>query len=381
MNSHSGGFAVKTVGTRMLISPPKYVQGAGAMHDLGEHTALLGTNAVVLADRGVWGFVDTAVTDSLAAAGVKLTREVFGGLCTQKEIDRVAAAARAAGADVIVGIGGGTAIDTAKAVGHALDDIAVVSAPTVASTDAPTSALAVIYTEDGAFERYSFFQRNPNLVLVDTALVAGAPSRFIVSGMGDALATWYEARVCVAANRTAMAGGLATGASLALARLCWETLMEYGHQARISAEQHVVTPALEKVTEANTLLSGLGFESCGLAAAHGIHNGLTVSHKVHGMMHGEKVNIGTLAQLVLEGAPTEELDTYLEFSRSVGLPTTLAEIGLVDPGREELLAIGRAATAEGETTHNMPFPVTPEMVADALLAGDAYARATAGKAA
>ncbi len=370
---------MNTVATRMLISPPKYVQGAGAMQNLGEHVARLGENAVVLADKGVWGLVDEAVTSSLSAAGVKLTKETFGGLCTQKEIDRITAAAKDAGADVIVGIGGGTAIDTAKAVGHARGDIAVVSAPTVASTDAPTSALAVIYTEEGAFERYSFFTRNPNLVLVDTQLVAGAPSRFIVSGMGDALATWYEARVCVAAERTAMAGGLATGASLALAKLCWETLMEYGPQARLAAEQHVVTPALEKITEANTLLSGLGFESCGLAAAHGIHNGLTVSHKVHGMMHGEKVNIGTLAQLILEGAPTEELDTYLGFSRAVGLPTTLAEVGLGDAGREELLAIGRASTAAGETTHNMPFVVTQEMVADALVGGDAYARAYAKK--
>ncbi|MFJ9343240.1 glycerol dehydrogenase [Streptomyces sp. NPDC101733] len=368
---------MKTIGTRMLISPAKYVQGAGAMHELGEHVARLGENVVVLADKSVWEFVDAAVSESLAAAGVRLTKEVFGGLCTQREIDRVAAAAEETGADVIVGIGGGTAIDTAKAVGHALGDIAVVSAPTVASTDAPTSALAVIYTDEGAFERYSFFGRNPNLVLVDTALVARAPSRFIVSGMGDALATWYEARVCVAAHRTAMAGGLATEASLSLARLCWETLMEYGAQARLSAEAHVVTPALEKVTEANTLLSGLGFESCGLAAAHGIHNGLTVSHRTHGMMHGEKVNMGTLAQLVLEGAPTDELDTWLRFSRSVGLPTTLAEVGLVDAGREELLAVGRAATAEGETTHNMPFTVSADMVADALLAGDAYARATA----
>ncbi|MFJ2404240.1 glycerol dehydrogenase [Streptomyces xanthochromogenes] len=370
---------MNSVGIRMLISPPKYVQGAGAVRQLGEHLSRLGENAVVLADKSVWGFVDEAVTRSSAAAGVKLTKVVFGGLCTQREIDRITALTREAGADVVVGIGGGTAIDTAKAVGHACGDISVVSTPTVASTDAPTSALSVIYTEEGAFERYSFFTRNPDLVLVDTALVAAAPSRFIVSGMGDALATWYEARVCVASNRTAMAGGLATEASLALARLCWETLMEYGPQARLAAEQHVVTPALEKITEANTLLSGLGFESCGLAAAHGIHNGLTVSPRVHGKMHGEKVNIGTLAQLVLEGASTDELDTFLRFGHKVGLPTTLADIGLIDPDRAELLAIGRASTAEGETTHNMPFSVTPDTVADALVAADAYARAFAKK--
>lgn len=125
---------MKAVGARMLISPPKYVQGAGAMHDLGEHAARLGENALVLADPSVWGFVDTAVTDSLAAARVTLTKEVFGGLCTRKEIDRVAAAT-AAGADVIVGIGGGTAIDTAKAVGHALG-AAALTGPT-AHADVP----------------------------------------------------------------------------------------------------------------------------------------------------------------------------------------------------------------------------------------------------
>ncbi|MFE0105254.1 glycerol dehydrogenase [Streptomyces sp. NPDC059009] len=364
----------------MLISPPKYVQGAGAMHQLGEHVSALGDHALVIADDGVWGFAGETVEKSLAGAGITLTRETFGGLCTQQEIDRIAARVRATGANVVVGIGGGMTVDTAKSVSFTCDGIPSVSAPTVASTDAPTSAHAVIYSESGAFERYFFgLHRNPNLVLVDTSYVAAAPSRFIVSGMGDALATWYEARTCVQARSTAMAGGLATEAALALARLCWETLMEYGVQARLAAEQHVATPALEKITEANTLLSGLGFESCGLAAAHGIHNGFTSSPRTSTFMHGEKVNLGTLAQLVMEGAPTEELDTFLRFSRSVGLPTTLADIGLADPGREELLAIGRAATAEGETTHNMPFTVTAEMVADALLAGDAYARATAGK--
>ncbi|MGW2014409.1 glycerol dehydrogenase [Streptomyces sp. NPDC001927] len=371
---------MNTVTTRVLISPPKYVQGAGAMRELGQHVAQLGDHALVLADDGVWGFAGETAEKSLAGAGVRMTRETFGGRCTQVEIDRIVARVREVGANVVIGIGGGMTVDTAKSVGFICDGIPSVSAPTVASTDAPTSAHAVIYTEDGAFDRYFFgLHRNPNLVLVDTTYIANAPSRFIVSGMGDALATWYEARACVQARSVAMAGGLATDAALSLARLCWETLMEYGVQAKLAAEQHVVTPALEKITEANTLLSGLGFESCGLAAAHGIHNGFTASPNTGAFMHGEKVNMGTLAQLVMEGSPTEEIDTFLRFSREVGLPTTLAEIGLVDAGRDELLAIASAATAEGETTHNMPFALTPDMVMDSLVAADAYARAYAKK--
>lgn len=183
-------------------------------------------------------------------------------------------------------------MDTAKAAAHTVG-VPCASVPTLASTDAPTSGLAVVYTDDGAFEEYRFFPKNPNLVLVDTRVVAGAPPRFLVSGIGDALATWVEARASVEARVTTMAGGLTTQAGLAVARQCWDTLWDYGAQARQAARQHVVTPALEKVVEANTLLSGVGFESGGLAAAHAIHDGLTVPNATHSMMHGEKVNIGT----------------------------------------------------------------------------------------
>ena len=141
-----------------------------------------------------------------------------------------------------------------------------------------------------------FFPHNPDLVVVDTEVAANAPFRFLVSGMGDALATWVEARATAEARKSTMAGGQPTMAGLALARLCWDTLIDYGFSARQAAQQHVVTPALEKVVEANTLLSGLGFESGGLAAAHAVHNGLTALPQSHHFMHGEKVNFGTLTQ-------------------------------------------------------------------------------------
>ena len=360
--------------SQALIGPRKYIQGRGVMGSIGENVGELGKDAFVIADENVWGLVGSTVEGSLRGAEVTLIKEVFGGECSHREIDRMTAAAGKAKADVIVGVGGGKTLDAAKAVGHKAG-LPWATAPTVASTDAPTSALAVIYTDDGVFEEYMFFPHNPDLVLVDTQLAANAPYRFLVSGMGDALATWLEARATAEARKSTMAGGAPTMAALALAKLCWDTLISYGFLARQAAEQHVVTPALEKVVEANTLLSGLGFESGGLAAAHAVHNGLTALPETHHFMHGEKVNFGTLTQLALEDRPTEEINDVIAFCMSVGLPTTLAELDLGQAGKDELLTVAKAATVSGETIHNMPFAVTAEMVVDAMVAADAFSRA------
>lgn len=92
-------------------------------------------------------------------------------------------------------------------------------------------------------------------------------------------------------------------------------------------------------------------------------------------MHGEKVNFGTLTQFALEDKPTQEINDFIAFCKSVGLPTTLADLGLAKAGRDELMVVAKAATASGETIHNMPFAVTPQMVLDAMVAADAYSKA------
>ena len=119
------------------------------------------------------------------------------------------------------------------------------------------------------------------------------------------------------------------------------------------------------------MLSGIGFESSGLAAAHAIHNGLTVLPQTHAYQHGEKVAFGVLTQLVLKGAPKHEIDDVFRFARSVGLPTNLSGIGINNPSSQDLLAIGTRTCAPGETVHNEPFAVDPKMVADAIAAADA----------
>ncbi|PFG18479.1 glycerol dehydrogenase [Serinibacter salmoneus] len=366
-----------------LIAPARYVQGRDAIASLGDYVKQIGERPLVLVDDVVWGFVGDALTSSFQAAGLPTERMTFAGYCTAEQIDRIAERVRATGSDVLVGVGGGSAIDAAKAAGH-IAGIRWASVPTVASTDAPCSALSVVYTAEGAFEEYRFFPHNPDLVLVDSQIVANAPVRMLVGGLGDALATWQEARLVAEARAATMAGALPTTSGTALAKLSWDMLHENALAAIDAVRHNIVTPALERVIEANTLLSGVGFESGGLAAAHAIHNGLTAAPSTHGLTHGEKVNIGTLTQFVLEGAPSSEIEDFIVFTTKVGLPNTLTEIGIAGDDVAGLRQVAELATAEGETIHAMPFEVRVPDLVDALRSIEPLAtrvRAEAGLAA
>lgn len=353
----------------VIGSPSRYVQGRGELAHLYEHCEKYGKDLFVLVSASGKKRVEAKIAQSVEGTGAKVVYETFNGECSQKEIDRVVEAFKASGCSVVVGIGGGKIHDTAKAAAY-YAGAPVVIVPTIASTDAPCSALSVIYTDEGVFDRYLFLPANPTVVLVDTDIVAAAPARLLVSGMGDALATYFEARACQASGASNCVGGKVTLAAMSLARLCYETLLADGLKAKLAVERHVCTTAVENVIEANTYLSGVGFESGGLAGAHAIHNGLTAIPETHSLYHGEKVAFGTLVQLVLENAPLEELEEVLEFCTEVGLPTTLADLGVENPTQEQLMEVAKLACADADTLHNMPFPVDADSVYAAILAAD-----------
>lgn len=355
---------------RIFMSPGKYIQGAGELGRLGEYAKKLGGKALILISKSGRGRFGRQIEDSFAGAGCGSIFVEFNGECCKSEIERLKALVRETNCDVVIGVGGGKIFDTAKAVAYYAGQ-PVIICPTVASTDAPCSALSVIYTNEGAFEEYLFLKRNPDVVLVDTAVIAASPLRLTVAGMGDALATYFEARACAASNADTCAGGKAGSAALALAKLCFDTLMADGLEAKKALERKQCTDAVERIIEANTLLSGLGFESGGLAGAHAIHNGLTVLEECHHMNHGEKVAFGTLTQLVLEKADAAELERVMRWCVSLGLPVTLGELGVTEVTPEKAMKVAEAACAPNDTIGNLPFPVTPQMVCDAILKADA----------
>ena len=353
------------------VFPGKYIQGSGAIAELPALIKLLGAQGLILASPSAKKILPQCAVD-LDAAGIPA--ELFHGECCENEVGRLSDVIAQRRVNVLVGMGGGKTIDTAKIAADRAG-IPVIVIPTIASTDAPCSGCAVMYSPDGIYESTYYQKTNPAAVLVDVGIIAAAPTRFLVAGMGDALATWFEARSCERTRSKNECGGRSTTVGLHIAKLCYETLLEYGAAARIASERHIVTPALEHIIEANILLSGLGFESAGLAAAHAIHNGLTALPETHAFYHGEKVAFGVLAGLQLTDASMEESKSVFAFCEEVGLPTTLADIGLAHADAEHLMDAARKSCEPGQSIHHEVGTITPQGVLSAMLAADAIGQA------
>jgi len=350
-------------GARKMILPSKYVQGAGVLNQLGVYVKQYGSRPFAVGGRTGFAKVKARVQASLLTAGVPLVGfDDSVTECTKRKIEEVAAKAEDLDIDVIIGCGGGKSVDTAKAVGEKLC-VPVVCVPTQCATNADQMADAVIFTEDHRFLEDLYLSQAPALVLVDTDVVARAPPQFLVQGMGDALACRFEKGAYAATQRAKRASDLATDAALEVNMRCFEVLMAHGIQAKKDSEAGKTTDAVEAVVEAIKLMSGFGFGGGGCAAAHAVHNGLTV---VPGLArkHGEIVAFGTLVQMVLEKRPMGEVERVMRWCKELGLPIRLADLGRLDVSH--LPKAAEKACDPNDSMSSMPFEVTPLMVLDAM---------------
>lgn len=359
--------------TKVLASPSKYIQGPGELSRIKDHISWLGGPFLFIMGGFAYENLRNVIIESFRDSGIHQIFERFSGECTHSEINRLREMYRRGKCTVAVGVGGGKTLDTAKGVAF-YENGRVISVPTIASTDAPTSAISVVYTEDHIFEENLLLPKNPEIVLVDSEVITAAPVRYLVAGMGDALSTYFEAMANVASNHQNFAKGIHTNTSYAMAKLCYEILIRDGLKAKISAEQKICSRELENVIEANILLSGVGFESNGLACAHSIYNSFTILPQSHHMNHGELVAFGTLVQLVLEKRPYNEIEEVIQFCIRVGLPVTFSQISEGGLTYDEILKVAKDACKPGTFMESEPFPVNPEMVYNAMIEADSLGR-------
>ncbi len=351
---------------RVMIAPPRYIQGDGVLDDLGRYLSLIKAkrSAVLISKRGLQAD-GIRILASMKAAGIESVIAIFNGECSKEEVALHKNTLQADSVDCLIAVGGGKCIDAGKSIAYKLG-VPVAVVPTLASNDAPCSALSVMYGTGGEVTDVEFFPDNPALVVVDTGVVARASERYLVAGMGDAMATWYEARVCID-NPNAMStiGGRPTLAACAIGEVCAKTLFEEGVAACASVQSKSVSESLEKVVEANTLLSGIGFESGGLAVAHSIAQSYALIPVVHdNYLHGEMVAMGTLAQVMMES--TDEANRVAQFFAAVGLPIHLGQLSLDADNQDDIKLIVEASIGNA-MVHNMPMPVTADLIRSSIL--------------
>lgn len=359
---------------RAIGFPSLYIQGPGALDDLPRVWAAVARPGV--AGLIVDPFVDALFRDRAAALPVAAFVLPFGGECTRPEIDRLADSLRPLGCGAILGAGGGKALDTAKAVAHALD-LPVIIAPTVASSDAPTSRIAAVYDAAHRIVEVPRLRRNPDAVIVDTAVILRAPRRFFVAGIGDAITKRYEVAESHRAGLPNFFDAAPTALSLLLARACADVLLADAAAAVRAVETGQANDAFERVVEATVLYSGLAFEGGGLSIAHGLLRGVTAFPETASSLHGELVAWGLLVQLELaaadSGADPGETRGLRRFMAGLGLPVTLAGIGLGGAGPQDLAQIAALTFEAPYVAAQAGRGIGPEALAAAIMANEAAA--------
>ncbi len=357
---------------RKSYFPGKYIQGNGAINDLPDLIDLYGGKAFILLTPSM---KDTVMQRGLAEGQ---TVEIFRGPCCWQEVDRLIELVKKDDYTVIVGIGGGKVVDTAKVIADKLN-LRVIMAPSVASSSAPYSSCSVMYTPENIYESVYYEKHSPDVLLVDNQVIINAKPRYLVAGMADSLAVLFEGRACLKNEARNSLGAKQPFFAVALSQYCFDMLIKYGEQAKAACETKVVTPALERIIEVNLMTAGIAFEGTGLAAAHAIHNGLTLIPEVHNYIHGEIVAFGVLCELFLSDAEPQEMDLVYDFCERVGLPTTLAQLGIANFDRDTVFAAAKMTVEDPYLPHEGKY-ITAEDVFAAIVSADAMGKARKAKA-
>lgn len=348
-----------------MVAPAQVRRGAGILNTSGAAIAALGQRPLVVGgDRSLQ---QAEPFLSPALEGLTVMTASYGNDCSEATLARLGEAIAEHRADVVIGVGGGKALDTAKLAAHQTQ-VPVITIPTSAATCAAWTALSNVYSEEGAFLYDVALDRCPDLLLLDYDLVATAPQRMLIAGIGDALAKWYEGSVSSGASEHTL-----VIAAVQQARVLRDLLLQ--KTAAVLAEPGGA--AWREVVDACVLLAGvmggLGGAQCRTVAAHAVHNGLTHLPESHGVLHGEKVAYGILVQLRLEEIAQQSSLAYtarqqlIQFYEATGLPKTLEDMGMADVRVRDLQKAAEITCRPNSDIHHLPFGVNPEMLMGALV--------------
>ncbi|MFG6104617.1 iron-containing alcohol dehydrogenase family protein [Leptothoe sp. EHU-05/26/07-4] len=362
---------MSTIST-LMVAPSQVVRGSGILSGSGPLVARLGQRPLLVGGDRTLQAAAPFLTEMLH--GLKVVQASYRNDCCETSLAQLRQAVTDHGADLIIGVGGGKALDAAKLLAHQTQ-LPVITIPTSAATCAAWTALSNVYSDQGAFRYDVGLPVCPNLLLLDYELVATAPKRTLIAGIGDAIAKWYEASVSSGhSSQTLIIGAVQQ------ARVLRDILF----QKSAAALENPGGDDWREVVDASVLMAGviggMGGAQCRTVAAHAVHNGLTQIPSSHSMLHGEKVAYGILVQLRLEEMAANNAlavaarQQLLRFYTQIGLPMTLNDLGLEEMSVMELRQAAEFACQPQSDIHHLPFAVSPQQVMAAMVSTTAPCR-------
>jgi len=298
----------------------------------------LGSSALLVSGKGTMGLAGNKVMSVMSAS-----YEVMPFLAEEINITVIKAGEKAAkDVDFLIGVGGGRVIDTAKIVSYNLD-LPFISVPTAASHDGIASARASVPMEDG----HSSLEAEPPIAIVaDTGIIATAPHRLLAAGCADVISNYTAILDWELAHR--VKGEPMSEYAVALSKMTAEILVKDAHLIKPHQEQSawLVIKAL--------VSSGVAMSIAGSSrpASGGEHK---FSHALDRLapgkaLHGESCGIGTIISMYLHGGDWRGIRASL---KSIGAPTTPAEVGIEDSVAVEALLMAKTIRPERFTIFDM----------------------------
>ncbi len=351
----------------LMIAPVRILRGENCLANSGKEIAQLGVRPLVVGGNQTLKTIEPFLSPVAKAEKLACQMTNYSPDCAESSLARLKEVVKQHQADVVIGVGGGKALDMAKLLAEQCN-LPIVTLPTSGATCAAWTALSNVYSEAGAFQYDVTLSRCPDLLILDYGLVRTAPQRTLIAGIGDAIAKWYEASV---------SSGNSSATLLISAVQQARILRDILFQKSAIALKQPDSDEWRDVVDATVLLAGViggvGGADCRTVAAHAVHNGLTHLLEAHDVLHGEKVAYGILVQLRLEEMiqrnqlAASSRKQLLQFYSEVGLPKSLEDLGLADISLAQIRRVTEIATQPKSDIHRLPFAVSPEQLAAAMV--------------
>ncbi|WP_413737860.1 iron-containing alcohol dehydrogenase family protein [Sodalis sp. RH21] len=355
----------------VVKAPQNYLNEVGLIKRIGDYVAPITRDKVmIISSPRAWQATSAAIEASFSAQDIRFERYFLQGECTRATIAAFSARAQTDGIRLIVGVGGGKVLDTAKGIAESCGQLPLITVPTIAATCAAWSPISVLYTEAGGHLNSMPLQRTPEWVLVDSQILADTPVRYLKSGIVDALAKWYEFEPYLRQDDSSLSLVLKAQA----AKLALEIFEQLGEEAIADNLAHRVTPAFSKVVDGVIALAGMANsmrdEFPRIGVAHALHNSITYHPELHGFLHGELVGFGLVVQSYLDESPTQPQEQLLALLRTFSTPLTLRQLGVdgsITPLAQKARQIAQGVKIAPAIAAQLPFAVDAERIEQALL--------------